>query len=248
MLLSGLAVLLAVGVIVALNLKQTSAGRPASSAGAARSLPLGLVRPTAEISATIPRTGRTLGSPAAKVVLDEWEDFQCPACSFYSTTIEPEIISRFVQPGGLRIAFHDFAFLGRESTDAAVAARCADVQGKFWDYHQWLYANQQGENQGWFSRERLAAIADQVGLDRTTWDACVADGSQVAVVAAEKAAGTAAGVSGTPTLMIDGRILAFKTPAELLQQIQAAIDAAGGLPSAVPAASGSSAPAGSSAP
>ena len=248
MLLSGLAVLLAVGVIVALNLKQTSAGGPAGSAGSVGPLPLGLVRPATEIRATAPRTGRTLGSPAAKVVLNEWEDFQCPACSFYSTTIEPEIISRFVQPGGLRIAFHDFAFLGRESTDAAVAARCADGQGKFWDYHQWLYANQQGENQGWFSTERLAAIADQVGLDRTTWDACVADGSQVAVVAAEKAAGAAAGVSGTPTLMIDGRILAFKTPAELLQQIQAAIDAAGGLPSAVPAASGSSAPAGSSAP
>ena len=237
MLLSGLVVILAVGVIVALNLKQTSAGGPAGSAG---SLPLGLVRPAAAIPATIPRAGRTLGSPTAKVVLDEWEDFQCPACGSYSTTIEPEIISRFVQAGGLRITFHDFAFLGRESTDSAVAARCADGQGKFWDYHQWLYANQQGENQGWFSSDRLAAIADQVGLNRTTWDACVADGSQVAAVAAEKTAGVVAGVSQTPTLMIDGRILAFQTRAELLQQIQAAIDAAGGLPSAAPA--GSSAP------
>ena len=237
MLLSGLAVLLAVGVIVALNLKQPSTG------GSTGSLPLGLVRPIAEIPAALPRAGRTLGSPTAKVVLDEWEDFQCPACRSYSTTIEPQIISRFVQPGGLRIAFHDFAFLGPESTDAAVAASCAAVQGKFWDYHQWLYGNQQGENQGWFSSERLAAIADQVGLDRTAWDTCVADGSQVAAVTAEKAAGSAAGVSGTPTLMIDGHMLSLQT--DVLQQIQAAIDAAGGLP-AVPTSSGSAA--GSSAP
>jgi protein-disulfide isomerase len=200
-----------------------------------------LNQPAAAIPAGVPRDGRTLGTATATVSMDVWEDFQCPACGNFSETIEPTIIQRYVVAGKIRYTFHDYAFLGQESADAASAARCAGDQGKFWDYHGWLYANQNGENQGWFSTERLTAIADKVGLDRPTWDTCYAGGSDRPAVTAETQAGIAAKVSGTPTMMLDGRIVplsTFTTWDDLFKAIDAAI-AAGG--SAVPSASPASA-------
>ena len=91
-------------------------------------------------------------------MLDTWEDFQCPGCGNFSRSIEPVVIERYVAAGQLRLNFHDYAFIGQESVDAASAARCADKQGRFWDYQAWLFANQNGENKGWFTRDRLAAI------------------------------------------------------------------------------------------
>ncbi|MGZ4158725.1 MAG: DsbA family protein, partial [Bacteroidia bacterium] len=84
-----------------------------------------------------------------------WEDFQCPACGNFTRQIEPTIVDRYVVPGSVRLTFHDDAFIGQESLDAASAARCAGDQGKFWPYHDWLFANQNGENEGQFSRDRL---------------------------------------------------------------------------------------------
>ena len=95
--------------------------------------------------------GRAIGSPDAPVVVEIWEDFQCPACSRFTQTVEPSVVERFVPSGDVRVVYRDFAFLGTESIDAAVAARCAGEQGAFWSYHDWLYANQNGENAGWFS-------------------------------------------------------------------------------------------------
>lgn len=226
------AVLVAVLVIGFLVLNSRAAGTGSGSGSASGSggpLPAGLVKPSDQIPAGIPRDGRTLGSPSAAVVLDEWEDFQCPGCGLYSTTVEPQVIDRFVLPGNLRIVFHDFAFIGPESFDAASAARCAGDQGKFWDYHQWLYANQQGENKGWFSHERLAAIAGQIVPDATAWPTCYDGGGRRQAVLDEYDQGVKAGISSTPTLMIDGQKLSFGTADELLQQLQARIEAAGGV-------------------
>lgn len=237
MLVSLAAVVVAIVVIAALNLR---------SGGATSSVDL--TAPTPPIPASIPRDGRTLGSPSAKVVLDLWEDFQCPSCGNFTRTIEPTIVERYVQPGNLRITFHDYAFIGQESTDAASAARCADQQGKFWDYESWVYANQNGENQGSFSRDRLAAIAARVGLDPAAWSSCYDGNAQRAAVTSETHAGQAAGVSSTPTLYLAGTLVPLSTFTswdDLYAAIDAAIAAAGGGagPSAAPSASsGSAAP------
>ena len=164
----------------------TSAGPGGSVSTPAGTLPLGLIAPAVTIPSTIPRDGRTLGSPTAPVSLEIWADFQCPACGNFTRTIEPVVIDRYVQTGKVRLTFHDFAFIGDESLDAAAAARCAAQQGRFWEYSEWLYANQIGENQGSFTRDRLAAIADQVGLDPAAWAACYDGGSERTAVAAER--------------------------------------------------------------
>lgn len=221
--ITGLAVVVALVFIVFLVVKPG-----ASSSGGSGALPLGLVRPLSMIPASIPRDGRTVGSPTAKVTLNEWEDFQCTACAKFSETVEPSLVGRFLSSGAVKMTYHDFFVIGPESIDAATAARCAGEQGKFWDYHGWLFANQNGENQGWFSRERLAATAGQVGVDEAKWSACYDSGAARQAATAEADQGKQLGLNQTPTLMIDGKILTFSTAADLFAQIQAAVDAAGG--------------------
>jgi protein-disulfide isomerase len=230
-LVTAVAVVFAFGLIIFLNVKPGSSGSSASA----------LTPPTNEIPAGLARDGQTLGSATAPVTLDMWGDFQCPACAKFVNTVEPQIIDKYVVPGQVRFTFHDFTFIGPESFDAAVAARCAADQDKFWGYDGYLYANQKLENTGAFSKDFLAAVADSAGLDRKAFDTCIADPTKLDAVKASTAAGSKIGVNQTPTLSIDGKVLQFTTYEELYSQIDAAIVAAGGtVPSAAP---GSVAPA-----
>lgn len=186
--------------------------------------------PTAVRPAGLIIDGRALGAPEAPVVVELWEDFQCPACSRFTRVVEPSVVERFVPAGNVRVVFRDFAFLGAESIDAAVAARCAGEQDAFWPYHDWLYANQNGENTGWFSQARLADIATRLQLDRTAFDGCVARSDVRGDVASETAEGRALGVASTPTVMVNGVPFDGSTSDDLLTTIQSAVDTASPTP------------------
>ncbi len=221
----------------------TSAGAGATSGSAA---PLPSVTVPAPIAAGIPRDGRTLGSASAPVSLETWEDYQCPSCGNFSRSVAPVIIDRYVATGKVKLTFHDFAFLGQESEDAASAARCADQQGKFWEYQPLVFANQNGENQGWFTRARLEAFAVAAGLDTAAWSACYDGGSQRQAVTAETTAGQKAGVLSTPSLAINGHLISldnFSSWNDLLTLLDKTVAAS--APSGAPASSSSTAPSGS---
>ncbi|MGH3524066.1 MAG: DsbA family protein [Mycobacterium sp.] len=176
--------------------------------------------------------GRTLGSPDAKVTVEIWSDFQCPACMDFATVIEPPTISSYVVPGKVRFVYHDAAFQGHNSTydesvEAAAAARCAADQGLFWQMHNWLFANRTGENVGAFTADRLRAIATAAGLDVAGYDSCMAAGDKQDAARSETAAGVAAGVASTPTLVVNGQTIVgsprnFATFAMALDQALAA--------------------------
>ncbi len=177
-----------------------------------------LVAPANPVPASIARTGTTLGTSGAPVKMDTWEDYQCPYCGVWTRQWEPNLIRDFVAPGTMTYTFNNFAFLGdghnpNESLDAAVAASCAEDQGKFWEYHDWLYANQNpnGENRGWFTRSTLDAIAVKVGLDQAMFDTCLADPAKATAVQAERTAGEALGVGGTPTIFVNGKVVTLTT-------------------------------------
>lgn len=178
--------------------------------------------------------GRALGRSDAPATLDVWEDYQCPGCGLYSTAMEPRLIREYVAPGRLRIVFRDYAFLGQESLDAAAAGRAAGNQGAFWAYHDWLFANQSGENRGAFRREVLVEIARRIGLDVARFERDLDDPATAAAVAAERDAGSSVPVNSTPTLVLNGRVIEGGLAWETLA---AAIDAA-----TAPAPSGSPAP------
>ena len=143
----------------------------------------------------------------AILTIDEWADFQCPICQRFYADIEPFLRAAYIDPGTVRVVFHDYAFIGQESIDAAAAARVSDAIGPgFWPYHDLLYSNQGTENSGAFSPDRLADIAVSLGMDRATFLAALSDPSYANAVTAETQQGSQLGISSTPTLVIDGTL------------------------------------------
>jgi protein-disulfide isomerase len=162
----------------------------------------GAVAPPAEL-----RDGRSLGDPAAPVLIEAFADPQCPACGAFTAGIEPLLLGP-IREGIVRYTYRDLAFLGPESVDAAAAMRAAEVLGgRFWDLHALVFANQHHENQGAFSRERLADLAVLAGLDRAAFLAGLDDPAHREGVLAESALATELGIASTPTLVVDGQVL-----------------------------------------
>ena len=137
-----------------------SASRPGRATPAADG-PEAIAEPGAAAAATKGGAANgaapVLGDPAAPVLVEIWADYQCPYCGVMTHAMEGSILRDYVDTGRVRLGFRDFAFLGQESLDAAVAARCAGRQDAYWRYHDLVFASQQGENQGAFSTETLVA-------------------------------------------------------------------------------------------
>ena len=238
-------------VVVGLLLFVLLVVRPGSgpSVPASSDNPAGLVKGTMPVPSGL-ADGRSVGKADAPVTMDIWADFQCPYCGQFARNVEPQVITNFVAKGIVRLTVHDFTFIGSghdpdESVDAAVAARCADRQGRFWDYYETIFSNQGAtENSGAFTRDRLLAMADLLGLDHGSFLSCLDDQSVRAAVVTETAAGTKAGVTSTPTSFINGKAVpGLKDYATIAALITAAV------PSGSPASSGASgSPAGSPSP
>ena len=147
---------------------------------------------------------QVLGSPDAPVTFVEFGDFQCPFCERFYQTTEKELIEKYVKTGQVKFIWRDFAFLGQESYDAAVAARCAGEQGKFWEYHNYLFENQRGENQGGFSMINLKNFARALNLDTGRFNSCLDSQKYISAVEKETELGRQLGVDGTPSSFING--------------------------------------------
>jgi protein-disulfide isomerase len=114
-----------------------------------------------------------LGSLNASVTVVDFSDFQCPNCARYVKLTEPEIKSEYIDTGNVAYVFKHFPWRGTDSLSAAFASECANEQGKFWEYHDILFQNQQGVDSGWASIENLKEFASETGLDRTQFDSCL---------------------------------------------------------------------------
>jgi protein-disulfide isomerase len=186
-----------------------------------------LVVPTAVVPAGL-SDGRTLGKPDAPVTIEIWSDFQCPACQGLAVDSEPGLIDQFVVPGTVRFIYHDAAFQGQRAGSAydesvEAAARCAADQGKFWEMHDWIFANWQGENVGSYTADRLRAMAGRAGLDLGAYDTCMAAGDKQAAARNETAQGVAAGINQTPTLYVNRvKYVGAPTYSQLINIIQQA--------------------------
>ncbi len=230
----------AVGLIVVLFASGILGGKGSSTTGDLL-LPIRLTPP----ELVDPANARALGPADAPVTIDVWSDFQCPACGYFAKSIEPDLVDEYVAAGTVRLVYRDFAFIDRgdpngESQQSAAAARCAGEQGKFWAYHDYLFENQDGENEGGFRRERLDAIAQAISLDMPAFGSCMDGNAQVDAVKAETDAGRAAGVGQTPWLAVNG---VLQAPGALtMDQLRPIIDAELAKVSPAPGASATPAP------
>ncbi len=140
--------------------------------------------------------------------------------------MEPKLYKEYVKDGTLRIEWRDFPYRGRESVNAAVAARAAQAQGKFWEYHDLLYDSQFSG----YSDENLMALAKEAGLDTQRFESDYEDARYEPSVRADFQKGLDLGVNGTPTFFINGKMLVGLQPVSIFEDAieDARREAAGG--------------------
>jgi protein-disulfide isomerase len=160
--------------------------------------------------------GVHLGDPNAPVKVDIYADFRCSVCLYYSQNFEPQIIQTYVDTGKVYYTFHSFIVIdGNDGTDAsyrsANAAMCAGEQGRFWDYHDTLFANQVSEDASLFTDVRLVAMAQNLNLDMTAFNQCYQAKKYASSIEADISQAHSLNLTGTPSILINGKFLQIKT-------------------------------------
>jgi len=172
----------------------------------------------------------SMGNKDAKVTLIEFSDYQCPFCGRNFQQTFPQIVTDYVKTGKVKYVFHDFPLeqLHPNAFKAAEAARCAGEQGKYWEMHDKLFANQKA-----LDAKNLPDYAKAVGVDPDKFQACLTAEKDTAKIRAELDAGAKAGVTGTPAFFLgltdangDGKVHATKfiSGAQPYTAFKAAID------------------------
>jgi len=152
-----------------------------------------------------------LGDPGLPVTFIEYADYECPYCQ----QIDPVLKKLQADyKGRVLFAYKDVPLpMHAHAEKAAEAGRCAEAQGKFWPYHDMLFATKQLE-----VRE-LKEAASKLNLDTKAFNTCLDSGAQAATVNAEVADATKLGLTGTPTFFINGRILSGSVSYEALKEV-----------------------------
>ena len=150
-----------------------------------------------------------LGDPDAPITLVEFGDYQCHYCNVFFQSIEKDILKNYVDTGKVKIIFKDYNIIGEDSVKASQGAHCANDQGLFWEYHDILYSNWTGENNGWASSENLAIFAQQIGLNMNKWSECMNKGSHSQIILKSNDDARTLELTGTPAFFIinsDGKV------------------------------------------
>ncbi|MGE0444982.1 MAG: thioredoxin domain-containing protein [Vicinamibacterales bacterium] len=155
----------------------------------------------------------SIGPANAPVTLVEFSDFQCPFCQRVAPTLK-ELRDRYGDR--LRIVWKDFPLtqIHPQAFDAAQAGLCARDQGKFWEYHDLLFANQAA-----LQRDALKQYAGDSGMDAAAFSACLDSNKYQARVQASLDAGGRLGIGSTPTSYINGRAVTGAQPLEVFTAI-----------------------------
>lgn len=153
--------------------------------------------------------GRAWGPPDAPIKVEEFLDYQCPACAAFSRDAEAGVIEAFAETGKVRFESNNFQFKGSESRRAGEAAMCAADQNQFWSMNATIFANQpivHGEDDlGYFSDARLKEMAQGLGLDPAAFSQCLSSRKYEAQVQADFAIAEQLALQQTPTFVINGK-------------------------------------------
>ncbi len=171
---------------------------------------------------------RALGSPSAPVEMFVYSDFECPFCRNFALAALPGLFAEFVDTGRMRLHFVPFPLAGihPNAVATAKAAHCAGLADRFWSYHDYLFVRQPE----WAGVARPDSLwvdyAANLGLDAESFSACLASPATHAAVEADLRQALAAGVTGTPTVVLaGGALVGFESYAALRERILAALEA-----------------------
>ena len=144
------------------------------------------------------------GSADASVTIIEFGDYQCPNCKKWFLNTKPDIVTNYIDTGKANLYFVDLAFLGDDSLTASAATYCADEQGKYWDYHSYLYSNQRGIDGGWADYSSLQDYAGVLGLDVGSFANCMDLGKYEKSIVFNLEESINSGIKATPSFIIVG--------------------------------------------
>lgn len=215
--ITGVAIIAVVGffVMMGLYLKQNKVG---SSSPQAVNNDVDNNQPDQPVSLEgleVKDTDHVRGNKNAKITIVEYSDFQCPYCSSFHTTMQ-QVMQAY--PNDVKWVYRHFPLdsIHPVARKAAEASECAGDQGKFWEYTDQLFANQQS-----LSLSSLSSFAETVGLNVNEFDACLSSGKYALKVETDLQEGVSMGVRGTPGSFINGQTIPGAVPFE---QMQAAIE------------------------
>jgi protein-disulfide isomerase len=157
-------------------------------------------------------TGPAKGPDKAPITIVEFSDFQCPYCSRAEATVS-QVLSEYGDK--VRLVFRDFPLpIHPDAPKAAEAARCAGDQGKYWEMHGKLFANQQA-----LDGKALKEYAKSLSLDQQKFDKCLDSGEKTKLVELDRKAGEEVGVNGTPAFFVNGIMISGAQPLESFKSI-----------------------------
>ena len=160
-----------------------------------------------------------LGPANARVVLEEFGDFECPPCGI----LHPILLQMHKEfPDQLQIIFREFPLTPnhRHALNAAYASEAAGIQGKFWEMHDLIYETQKSWHEAFSSKPIFEDYAKRIGLDVERFKQDVESDHVARRVTADGVRGRAMGVKGTPTVFLNGREVPFESlPADKLREL-----------------------------
>ncbi|MEO8335636.1 MAG: DsbA family protein [bacterium] len=180
---------------------------------------------SSKIDPTLPALkaeGYLMGNPAAPVEIIEFADFECPGCGQFATLTEPDIRTRMVNTGQVRVRFMDFPLpIHKNTWDASLAASCANEQGKFWEMHDLIFQNQDKWNGEATSRPRgpLGDLAKSLNLDMPKYNSCMDTEKFRANVQANLQEGERRQVSQTPSFIIGDQKIPGAIPFDVFRKL-----------------------------
>jgi protein-disulfide isomerase len=160
-------------------------------------------KPTPALSAvdfTVSIAGAPIrGSEAARVVLVEFSDFQCPYCGRYVRDTLPRLNQDYVDSGKIRYAFRQFPLEGihPNALNAAIVSSCATPRHQFWELHDQFFANQ-----GALELPSLMSMAERAGLSDAAFKSCVETQAPLATIKGDQSEAVRVGFSGTPGFLV----------------------------------------------
>jgi len=157
------------------------------------------------ISSTFMANGSPiLGDPNAPITLIEFGDYQCHFCNVHFHNTEHKLLENYIDTGKVKMIFKDFTIIGPDSINAAHGSHCANDQGKFWEYHDILYNNWTGENNGWASSNNLLKFAQEIDLDIDQWSDCIVSEKYSQMITDSNNDARNLGITGTPAFFVIG--------------------------------------------
>ena len=158
-----------------------------------------------------------LGDENAPVTIIEFSDYECPFCErFYRQTL-PSIKSTYIETGKAMFVYRDFPLgFHSQAEPAAIAANCAGEQRKYFQFHDKIFDNGGARGK---SNVDYKNWAQEIGLDVPRWEKCTNDPAQKQEIQKDIGDGSAAGISGTPGFIINGKLISGAQPFSVFQQV-----------------------------